>query len=526
VSFYKQAAAAPKQRTVSELNLSASTGKPVLTISRAFGVADGKIAGAVGSNITLDNLSDFLKRNTPGKHGLAIIFDDQGQLIAHPDAEKVVQKQGEKIVVTKIADLGAPQVIAAIEDHEHRTKTSKRRTFQAPDGQEYIASITPFPDSFGKRWDLLIVVPTEDFIGEIRKTSRNVLWLGLGVIFLGILGIRSMSAAFTKPIQRLIAETQRIKQFDLDGEVELSTRITEIAQLADAMQTMKTALRSFGRFVPKTLVRELVSSGKGLGLGGESRKITVLFSDLANFSSLAEKITPQALTERVSDYLEDVSQMVIRHHGTIDKYIGDAVMALWNAPLTDEKHMEHACSAALDGLEAFNASNVRWAEKGWAPLAMRIGMHSDQAIVGVIGSTEHMSYTALGDGVNIASRLEGINKSYGTTICVSHTIYTAVSDRFLMRPLDFVAVKGRKEPILIYELMARLVDESNPARSATPAQRDLAALTTTAFKAWTDKDYGKAHALYNAVLERFPQDSVALLYAQKCADAQLQPVAG
>jgi adenylate cyclase len=521
--FFKQAAEAPGKRAISELYLSASTGKPVLTISRAFGSADGKIAGAVGVNITLDNLSDFLKRNAPGKNGLAMILDSTGQLVAHPDPDKVIRKEGNELVVTKITDLAAPATVSAMAGHQWTGEPS-RRVFKASDGREYIASFTPFPAAVGKRWELLNIVPTDDFVGEINRTSRDVILLGVGILIVGVLLIHWVSRAFTRPIDQLIVETEKIKKFDLEGELVLPTRISEVAHLADAMGTMKTALHSFGRFVPKTLVRELVETGKGLGLGGESRRITVFFSDLANFSTLAEKISPQDLTVRVSDYLEDVSSMCLKHHGTIDKYIGDAVMALWNAPLPDEKQIEHACTAALDALDAFNKSNERWSQKGWAPLGMRIGMHTDNAIVGIIGSKEHMSYTALGDGVNIASRLEGINKNYGTTICVSHTIYTAVSDRFLMRPLDYVAVKGRKEPILIYELMGRLVDDAQPPRLVTPEQRELAALTVEAFAAWSAKDHALAQTRYAAVLERFPKDSVAQLYAKKSAEALAQLV--
>ena len=511
--FYKDALAASNRRTVSELYASASTGKPVLTISRRFGDAGGKTVGAVGANIMLDNLCGFLGRIAPGKHGLAMIIDEKGQLLAHPEADKVARKEGGKIVVTKVAELDTPQVLAAMSDRD-------RRTFTASDGKEYIASFAPFPSSSGRRWELLIVVPTDDFVGEIQRSTRDALLLGIGMLVIGILGIRQMSQALTRPIHGLIAEAGRIKQFDLDGEIALKTRIREVAHLAEAMATMKTALRSFARFVPKTLVRELLSTGKGLSLGGESRTITVLFSDLANFSTLAEKISPQDLTLRVSDYLEDVSQEVIRQSGIIDKYIGDAVMAIWNAPLQDGQHIEHACDAALNAVDAFDRSNVRWSEKGWSPLAMRIGLHTDKAIVGVIGSTEHMSYTALGDGVNIASRLEGINKTYGTTICVSHTIFVAVKDRFLMRPLDHVAVKGRKEPMLIYELMGRLTGDAEHPKAVSADQRELARLTADAFDAWTAGDNDQAIAFYRTVLERFPGDLVATLCLMRCFEEQ------
>ncbi|MES2571442.1 MAG: adenylate/guanylate cyclase domain-containing protein, partial [Verrucomicrobiota bacterium] len=256
--------------------------------------------------------------------------------------------------------------------------------------------------------------------------------------------------------------------------------------------------------------------------GGEARDVTIMFTDLRNFSALAETVTPQNLTHRVSAYLEAVSKEVARHRGTVDKYIGDSIMALWNAPKADSNHVEHACLAALHGMHAFQFSNQQWAEKGWAPLGMRVGLHTDNVIVGIIGSTEHHSYTALGDGVNIASRLEGINKIYGTGICASHAIHCSESERFLFRPLDYVAVKGRKGPMLIYELMARLAND-HPELAATENQKLQAAMTFAAFNAWSAADFITALALYQKVLEAFPGDGVALLYIARCQEALNKP---
>jgi adenylate cyclase len=188
----------------------------------------------------------------------------------------------------------------------------------------------------------------------------------------------------------------------------------------------------------------------------------------------------------------------------------------------DEDHIAHACYAALHAQKRLQRSNQRWAERGWSPIAMRIGVHTNDVVVGIIGSTEHMSYTALGDGVNISSRLEGLNKIYGTRICVSQTIYKAVGDRFLMRPLDYVSVKGRKEPIVVYELMAAF---SDPDDGATPEQQEKALLTQEAFSAWRDNDLSRARELYCRLLERFPDDTPAQ-YQMKRFGEQLQSVTG
>jgi adenylate cyclase len=143
-----------------------------------------------------------------------------------------------------------------------------------------------------------------------------------------------------------------------------------------------------------------------------------------------------------------------------------------------------------------------------------VGLHTDSVVVGVIGSNERVSYTALGDGVNIAARLQTVNKAYDTTICVSGTIHTEVANLFVMRPLDYVAVKGRKQPILIFELMGAVAEKSEVA--ATAAQKELARLTSTAFDAWRANDLEEAKQLYSALLEQFPDDAVAQLYVSRC----------
>jgi len=511
-TFFKTAAAEPGKRKITDLVAYDTSEKVGVTVARTFSHG-GQIVGVVGGNISLDKFSYFLRHNVPGKHGIAIILDAAGKLVAHPDPAQVARRQGTSLTIMSAAELNSPAVRGALPGHRFG---SERRLYKAADGHEYVASFKPFTDTFGKRWEILIVVPTNDFIGGLKKTTEDVLLLGAVILLLGILAIRSLSAMFTKPIGKLITQTQRIRKFDLEGSLELHSNIAEIAHLVESTAAMKTALQFVSHFMPKQLVRDLLATGKNIGTGGESRVITVMFTDLASFSSLAEKVTPAALTERVSDYLDVVSSEAIKQHGTIDKYIGDAVMALWNAPDLDPDHIAHACLAALNGVRALEVSNQRWAEKHWPPLRMRVGLHTDRVIVGVIGSSEFVSYTALGDGVNIASRLEGINKSYGTQICVSHTIYTAVSDRFLMRPLDYVAVKGRKEPILIYELMGEQAAGAPHAVSA--ARRELAALTVEAFAAWAAKDPALALGKFRALLARFPGDSVGEFYVKRCTE--------
>ena len=204
-------------------------------------------------------------------------------------------------------------------------------------------------------------------------------------------------------------------------------------------------------------------------------------------------------------------------HGTIDKFIGDAAMAFWGAPAALDDHAWHACAAAVRISQRMATLNAQWAAEGLAPLQIRIGIHCDAVMVGNIGSKHRMSYTVMGDAVNLASRLEGINKEYGTQICVSQSIYREVGERLALRPIDEVTVKGRRTALNIYELFG-VVDINNPASGleASPEVVEQCNLTKLAHQAYRDKNWKKAASLYEELFNRFPKDHLAANMLMRC----------
>ena len=180
----------------------------------------------------------------------------------------------------------------------------------------------------------------------------------------------------------------------------------------------------------------------------------MFFSDLENFSSHAETLAPDDLLVQISTYLEEVSSAISEEGGTVDKFIGDGVMAFWNAPVERPDHVLRACAAALRAARRMERVNDVWEAEGRPRIRLRIGLNCATVLVGNVGSSTRLSYTALGDGVNVAARLEGINKLFGTTICISDSIYDQAKADILVRPLKRVQVKGRKTEFMIYELLA------------------------------------------------------------------------
>jgi adenylate cyclase len=192
-----------------------------------------------------------------------------------------------------------------------------------------------------------------------------------------------------------------------------------------------------------------------LRLGGERREVTVFFSDIRGFTTIAETLPPEALAELLNEYLGAMTDIVFRHEGLLDKYIGDAVMAFWGAPVPNPDHAARCCRAALDMLAALATLHERWRTAGLPLLHIRVGIHSGEAAVGNFGSARRFSYTAMGDSVNLASRLEGLNREYGTTILISEATLDAIGDEFLCREVDRVRVRGRSQPVGVYELLGR-----------------------------------------------------------------------
>lgn len=226
----------------------------------------------------------------------------------------------------------------------------------------------------------------------------------------------------------------------------------------DALMKAVTTIASFAKYVPAQLVRQLIERGEEIRIGGKSAELTLMFTDVEGFTGIAEQMDSDQLLVHLSEYFDHLTRIVRTERGTVDKYIGDSLMAFWGQPLPLPDAPYRACKAALACVAELEALNRQWAEEGKAVMKTRFGLHTGVVTVGNMGSKDRINYSAVGDNVNIASRLEGINRIYGTSVVISASTYAVVKDRFLCRPLDRVRVKGRSESIRIYELVAEFGD--------------------------------------------------------------------
>ena len=268
----------------------------------------------------------------------------------------------------------------------------------------------------------------------------------------------------------------------------------------------------FGQYVAPEVVDLLVRDRSRLRLGGERRDMTVLFLDIVHFTTISEKMVPEALIQFLNRYLTALSDVVLRHGGVVDKYIGDCVMAFWNAPLDVPDHRQKACLAAVECLEAVERLNKEYLDPAIPePPAVRIGINSGVMVVGNTGSTRKLSYTVLGDEVNLASRLEGANKFFGSTAMASESAYAAAKDSIEARPLGRVRVLGKSHPIRVFELLAKKGGLSAAWSGALP-------LYEKAVAAYENRGFKEAREGFEAVLRLLPGDRPAALYVSLCKD--------
>jgi class 3 adenylate cyclase/CHASE2 domain-containing sensor protein len=282
----------------------------------------------------------------------------------------------------------------------------------------------------------------------------------------------------------------------------------------------KRQIRSaFSKYVPPGVVDDLMADPTRLKLGGEKRVLSILFSDLAGFTSMSEVLPPEQLVSILNEYLEEMSDIVFDEGGTLDKYIGDAVMALWGAPVPVPGHGLQACRAAVRMQDRLRALNQLWLEQGraWPELRMRIGVNTGTPVVGNIGGQRRFDYTALGDAVNLAARLEPACKTYRVQTMISEATYAEAGDAVVVRELDMLAVYGKAEPIRVYELVA-LADTALPA-----AQTELLAHYADGLAAYRRRDFELAVQYFDAALELDAADGPTRLYRERCAGYVLNP---
>jgi adenylate cyclase len=430
---------------------------PGIAVTHPILNSRGELAAVVCGNTPLHALSSFVARQEVSENGLVFIVSNDGELIAFPDASKttVKDKATGKLRLGHVDDLETPWIQEAY--RAFARSGSRHNTFSV-DGETYISNVFPFPGAFSDRWNIVVALPEADILGRVKELFWLSLVIGLLIAATSLGAIYFVSRAISHQIVKLTGQMAYLSSFELERIRGVDSHIQEIQIMNEALMKAVTTIASFAKYVPAQLVRQLIQRGEEIRIGGKSAELTLMFTDVEGFAGIAEQMESDQVMVHLSEYFDHLTRIVRAEKGTVDKYIGDSLMAFWGQPLPLPDAPYRACKAALLCVAELETLNREWAEQGKAVMKTRFGLHTGVVTVGNMGSKDRINYSAVGDNVNIASRLEGLNRVYGTSVVISASTYEAVKDRFLCRPLDRLRVKGRSESIRIYELVAERGD--------------------------------------------------------------------
>lgn len=495
--------------------------EPGVTCAQPLFDENDNFKGAVGIDFKLNEINGFLKSLKIGERGTAFICDSNGNIFAHPVKlihKNTGAKSGRKNKQPR------PPVEQILETGPERNAID---TFLSGSGRykfnfthksdSYIATFRSLSKKFGSQWTLGIIVPEDDFIGPIARIHETTLLFSFWLLIIAGFLTATLAKELTDPIHKAISEANRIQKLDFEGEVDLQSPITEIQNMSDTMNSMKKALSAFKKYVPSEIVQELVRDKNEAKLEAKTCKLTILFTDIANFSSISEKTDPQELVIQLSEYFDAIAKIIHKYDGTIDKYIGDSVMAFWGAPLADSQQANKACLAAIEIENSIKHLNVKWTGKNRNPFLTRIGINTGLSLVGNFGSSDRFNYTAIGDSVNLASRLESLNKLYSTEIIVSEATRKEADSSHIFRVLDIVAVKGRQQSVTVYQLMG--TTKSDNAKQL----KELSLLSEKALVYYLSSQWEEAIEAFKQILALYPKDIPAQMFIERCHKLKEHP---
>ncbi len=494
--------------------------KPGITGSRKL--INGN--GVVTVGITLTDLSRFIKEHSASRNAISFLFNAKGEISVHQQQNSKKLEEGPGVNgtaddVSKETDSSRDLIVDAVIDKFQRRITDVAEiTSMELNGQKHLLHIRNVGDSVGLDMFIAVAAPLSDFTSHINEMQqRNILWAALS-LFIALPLIFVVSRRIAAKLKVLALEADKIKKFDLEHPIEVNTVFLEVHNLAKAFDAMRQAVSVFGRYVPKAVVKEIVQSRQPPELGGHRQEVAVLFTDVASYTEIAERTDPEELMLLTSEYFDALASTLFRHHGIVDKYIGDAIMALWNAPSLDSEYPLNACKAALACRESSRNLAMEWEEKSIVPFKTRLGLHAGEAIVGNVGGADRMNFTAVGATINLAARLESLNKQYMTEILVSEAVVARAESQFLFRLVDIVIPVGVSAPVKIYELVAAhpTAEIMHDVPMATANQMQLIEMWGKALDRYFGRDWSEAIKIIEDVLEQNPEDGPGLLYRKRC----------
>jgi adenylate cyclase len=425
-------------------------------ITAAMAVTDprGRVHGVLTVDFSLAGLDSFLGRITLGRRGVVTLFDDTGELVAGREGP------GREAAARAVQTSRLRPAAAASERAEVQIR--------AETWDVVARSIAVGP---GLDWIVVAAVPDADFMGQVYATRRNA--VAMLLVFVGIAVVVGFALAngIARALQRASGALDRAARFDPAAAPETRSLIREVAQLETAVGRVTASLRSFARYAPEEIVRDVVLQGREAMLSGERRDVTVLFSDLRGFTAFSERLRPEEVVAILNDHCELLVGIIARHHGFVVDFLGDAVFAVFNAPAHVADHVEHAVTCAIEIQCARAVRTKDHRARGWPPLEMGIGIDTGPAVVGNMGSLRRIKYGVVAPIVNSAARIETF--TVGGQILISDAVRATLGERLVAEGPMEVEGKGLGAALRLWQVVALRGDTTLTMPAVV---RDLVAL--------------------------------------------------
>lgn len=492
-------------------SINPDTGSPVISLGFPV-MVDGGFIGFVGANMTLRDVAAYLQRTRLSPNSVSVIFDGERRLIA-ASADSLLPAAGGGAGLSAVDDVRDRRIAQALTSRAQGSDMAF--LFRDDAGDRLVAAQRPVPGQ-ATGWTMLAVSPVDDFVGPLRRTNREVTAIIAVIALLEVLVIIVIFRNISRKVLEISGQFSEIGRFNLDLPISTTSVVREVEQIGRSIDQMKSSLQSFGKYVPRDLVRELVQSGRTAQIGGVRRRLTIHFSDIAGFTSIAEDLGPERMVDELGDYFATMCDVLVRHRGTLDKFMGDGILAFFNAPLEVPDHEIAACQAALEAQERLARYRAERAADDRPAFSARIGLAVGEVVVGNIGTADRFAYTVIGDTVNLASRLESLNKFYGTAIIGSGELRAATGDRFEWRHLDRVAVVGRSAGTDVYELLGARGAVADAARAARDAYE-------AALADYLASRFAEAARGFRDLSARQPDDAASLVMARRARKLSRKP---
>jgi adenylate cyclase len=421
----------------------------------------------VGADVVIETILDFLARDRITRGTITFIADADGRVAIHSDPTLMKRSGDDAGSGWKASDDPLVNGIIAADVGDRPVAVT------GAGGRSYLVAKRPIDQGvLLAGHSVYVAAPMDELLATANAALRQSLYVSAAVVIVAVLLGLLLARLIARSLNDLTASADRLQELDFLTPITVPTRVSEIRSLGNAMNRARDAIHNFALYVPREFVRHGIESGRFSGRSAMREQVTAMFTDIYDFTTISEQSAPEEVVAMLSVYFDIFSEVVSAHDGTIIQFLGDSVFAMWNAPVAHARHAEQACRCALAVEERLSLHNAAQREKGLPEFRTRYGIHTGLALVGSVGAEQRLQYTAMGDTINLASRLEGINKQYGTSILASEATMELCRDAIRFRPLGTTTAKGRAAPVQLFEVVGVFPETSHPTgpgRQTTPA---------------------------------------------------------